>query len=162
MKSWAILKSPISCSTYTFSNKESTVGMLLLQIEMMKVSRILFARKLSSYPPPGHGYYHLYYIFSRFATQNPFETRDFVTWSWYIFFLLIYRPGQHNWEYTICKFQYFSATQILHEINFGHFEAPKSANLNNSAALNLEFLGIFDISQFEIFPKIKMKSLENC
>ena len=50
VKFWVILKSPISCSTYTFSNKESTVGMLLLQIEMMKVSRILFARKLSSYP----------------------------------------------------------------------------------------------------------------
>ena len=50
IKFGVILKSPISCSTYTFSNKESTVGMLLLQIEMMKVSRILFARKLSSYP----------------------------------------------------------------------------------------------------------------
>ena len=34
-----------------------------------------------------------------------------------------YRPGQPNWEYPMWKFQNFSATQILREINFGHFEA---------------------------------------
>ena len=32
-----------------------------------------------------------------------------------------YRPGQPNWEYTMWKYQDFSATQILREINFGHF-----------------------------------------
>ena len=36
-----------------------------------------------------------------------------------------YRLGQPNWEYTMWKFQDFSAPQILHEINFGHFEARK-------------------------------------
>ena len=36
-----------------------------------------------------------------------------------------YRPGQPNWEYSIWKFQDFSATQILREINLGHFEAQK-------------------------------------
>ena len=41
-----------------------------------------------------------------------------------------YRPGQPNWEYTKWKFQQFSATQIFREINFGHFEAPKTAILN--------------------------------
>ena len=40
-----------------------------------------------------------------------------------------YRPGQPNWENTMWKFQDFSATQILREINFGHFEAPKTAIL---------------------------------
>ena len=35
--------------------------------------------------------------------------------------------GQPNWEYTMWKFQDFFATQILREINFGHFEAPKTA-----------------------------------
>ena len=50
-----------------------------------------------------------------------------------------YRPGQPNWEYTIRKFQDFSATQILREINFGHFEAPKTATLTILAALNFEF-----------------------
>ena len=39
--------------------------------------------------------------------------------------LLEYRPGQPNWVYTMWKFQDFSATQILCEINFGHFEATK-------------------------------------
>ena len=39
-----------------------------------------------------------------------------------------YRPGQPNWEYSIWKFQDFSATQILREINLGHFEAPKTTN----------------------------------
>ena len=39
------------------------------------------------------------------------------------------RPGQPNWEYTMWKFQGFSSTHILHEINFGHSEAPKTAIL---------------------------------
>ena len=42
----------------------------------------------------------------------------------------VYRPGQPNWEYTMWKFQNFSATQIfLREINFGHFVPPKTAIL---------------------------------
>ena len=40
-----------------------------------------------------------------------------------------YRPGQPNWEYTIWIFQDFSATQILRETNYGHFEAPKAVIL---------------------------------
>ena len=40
-----------------------------------------------------------------------------------------YRPGQPNWEYTIFKSQDFPAAQILREINFGHFEALKTAIL---------------------------------
>ena len=42
-----------------------------------------------------------------------------------------YRPGQPYWEYTICEFQEFSATQILHEINFGHSEAPKNSHCDH-------------------------------
>ena len=72
-----------------------------------------------------------------------------------------YRPGQPNWEHTMWKFLNFSATQILHEINFGHFEAPKSAILAVSAALNFEFLEYFDIFKCEIFPKVKVQSLQN-
>ena len=37
--------------------------------------------------------------------------------------------------YTLWKFQDFSATQILREINFGHFEAPKTAIFTIWAAL---------------------------
>ena len=59
--------------------------------------------------------------------------------------LAVYRPGQPNWEYTMSKFQDISATQILREINFGHFEGPKTAILTIWAALNFELLGIFDI-----------------
>ena len=54
-----------------------------------------------------------------------------------------YRPGQANWEYIIWKFQDYSNTQILREINFGHFEAPKTAILTK---LNLEFLQTSDNS----------------
>ena len=36
---------------------------------------------------------------------------------------LVYRLGQPDWEYTMWKFQDFSAAQILCEINFGDFEA---------------------------------------
>ena len=44
----------------------------------------------------------------------------------------------------------FSATQILREINSGHLGDPKTAILTISAALNFEFLGIFDIFKYEI------------
>ena len=48
-----------------------------------------------------------------------------------------------------------SAVQILHEIYFGHFYAPKTAILTISTALNFEFLGTIDISMCGTFPKIK-------
>ena len=49
--------------------------------------------------------------------------------------------GQSNWECncTMRKFQDLSDTQVLREINFGHFEAPKTAILTKIAALNFEF-----------------------
>ena len=72
------------------------------------------------------------------------------------------RPGQPKWEYTMWKFQYISPTQVLREINFGNFEAPKTAIFTIRAALNFEFLGILDISKNEIFPEIKILSLQNC
>ena len=50
-----------------------------------------------------------------------------------------YRPGQINWEYTMWKFQDYSATQILHEINFGHFETLKTAILTIIRTLNFYF-----------------------
>ena len=59
------------------------------------------------------------------------------------------------------KFQDISATQILREINFGQFEAPKTTILTIWAALNFEFLGTLDIFKIEIFPKIKIHSLQN-
>ena len=46
-----------------------------------------------------------------------------------IFTNFFYTPGQPNWEYTMWKFEDFSATQSFREINFGHFEAPKTAIL---------------------------------
>ena len=56
------------------------------------------------------------------------------------------------------KFQDFFATQILREINVGHFEAPKTAILTISAALNFRFLVTFDIYKCEIFQKSKFKA----
>ena len=55
------------------------------------------------------------------------------------------------------KFQDFSATQILREINFGHSEAPKTAILTFWVALNFEFLGFFDIFKCEIPKNSKFK-----
>ena len=44
--------------------------------------------------------------------------------------LSMYRPGQLNWGYKIMwKFQDFSVTQILREINFGPFKASKTVIL---------------------------------
>ena len=56
-----------------------------------------------------------------------------------------YRTGQPNWEFSMWKFNDISATQILCEFNYGHFEAPKTAILTICAALNFEFLENFDI-----------------
>ena len=56
---------------------------------------------------------------------------------------------------TEWKFQEFSATQILREIIFGHFQAQKTAILTILAALNYEFLGIWDIFKCEIPTKSK-------
>ena len=48
--------------------------------------------------------------------------------------LVVYRPGQPNWEYTMWKFQDFSATQILCEVNFGHFEALKKCHFDHMSS----------------------------
>ena len=70
----------------------------------------------------------------------------------------MYRPGQPNWENTMWKFQDFSATQILREIDFGHFEAPKPSILINRAAINFGFLGIFGVFKGKMFLKSKFKA----
>jgi len=67
-----------------------------------------------------------------------------------------------NLENTLLKFKNFAATQILREINFGHFEALNTAILTISAAPNFEFLRkILTIPRVK-FPKIKIQSLQNC
>ena len=50
----------------------------------------------------------------------------------------------------------FSATQILREINISHFEGLKTAILTIWAALNFEFLEIFDFFKYEILKKSKV------
>ena len=57
-------------------------------------------------------------------------------------------------------FQDFSATEILREINFSHFEAPITAILTIWALMNFEFLGTFDIFKSEMFLKIIIQSLQ--
>ena len=71
------------------------------------------------------------------------------------------RLGKPNWEYTMWKFQDFSATQILREINFCHFEAPEIAILTIWAALNFEFLETLGIFKCEISLKIKIQCFQN-
>ena len=46
---------------------------------------------------------------------------------------------------TVWKFQDFTATQILREINFDHIEAAKNCHFDHFAALNFKYLVIFDI-----------------
>ena len=61
----------------------------------------------------------------------------------------------------LCKQVISVACQILREIKFGHFEALEIAILTFWAALNFVFLETFDIFKCEIFPKIKIQSLQN-
>ena len=53
-----------------------------------------------------------------------------------------------NWEYTIWKIHDYSEYQILCEINFGSFEAPKTAILTNWAALNFDSFWHFQVWNF--------------
>ena len=70
----------------------------------------------------------------------------------------MYKPGQPNWELTMWKFQDFSTTQILREINFGHFEAQKTAIWTIWAALDFEFLGTLTLSNVKFFQKSKFEA----
>ena len=56
------------------------------------------------------------------------------------------------------KFQGFSATQILREIHFGHFEALKTAILTIWAAVNFEVLETINIFKHEIAQNSKLKA----
>ena len=56
------------------------------------------------------------------------------------------------------KFHDFSASQILREINFGHFEAPKTAILNIWAALILNFWELLTSSSVQFVQKSKFKA----
>ena len=60
-----------------------------------------------------------------------------------IFWQINYRPGQLNWEYAMWKFQDFYATQILREINFGHFEDPKNCRFDHLSSSELWIFGKF-------------------
>ena len=57
----------------------------------------------------------------------------------------------------------FSAPQILREINFGHFEAPKNVILTIWAASNFEFFcEVLSFSSVEFLEKIKIQCFQNC
>ena len=60
------------------------------------------------------------------------------------------------------KFQNITPTQVSREINFGNFEAPKTAIFTILVALIFEFLETLVILNCEILPKIKIQSLQNC
>ena len=47
--------------------------------------------------------------------------------------------------------------QILREINYGHFETPKITILTILAALNFDFLGIFDIFKYVLLKNQNSK-----
>ena len=61
------------------------------------------------------------------------------------------------WD-TMWKFQDFSATQILREINFGYLKPQRTAILTIPAAVNFEFLGILAFSTVK-FPKSQNSKL---
>ena len=52
----------------------------------------------------------------------------------------------------------FSVKQTFREINLSDFRRTKTAILNILAAMNFEFLEIFDIFKWEIFQKLEFKA----
>ena len=67
--------------------------------------------------------------------------------------LVVYRPGQPNWKYTMWKFQDFSSTHILCEINFSLFETLKTVIFDHLSSSKFEFLGTFDSTKCDFFSK---------
>ena len=63
---------------------------------------------------------------------------------------------------TIWKFKDFSAIQILREIPFGYFEAPKIAVLTIWATMNFKFLETFDIFKLKISTIPKFSNIQSC
>ena len=53
------------------------------------------------------------------------------------------------------KFQDFSASQILREINFGHFEAPKNCRFIHLNSSDLNCWDILTYSRVKLFQKSK-------
>ena len=94
-----------------------------------------------------------------FVTKNCeklFFTRELISQN--ISWIFLHCVCETMIDYTVWKFQNFTATHILREINFGHIEVPKTAILNILAALNFEFLEIIDIFKGEISQKSIFKA----
>ena len=62
-------------------------------------------------------------------------------------------------EYTVWKFQDFSITQILREINFGGSRSSKTAVLAILGALKMSILVNFSLQKMQKFIKILILSL---
>ena len=63
---------------------------------------------------------------------------------------------------TVWKFQDFTITQILREINFGGCRSSKTAVLAILGALKMINLVNFSILKMQKFIKIKIQSLQMC
>ena len=69
------------------------------------------------------------------------DSRNCTLWlninsSFWTFFILKIKVLFLDYWFTVWKVQDFSASQILREINFGHFEVPRTAILNFLSALS--------------------------
>ena len=82
--------------------------------------------------------------------------RNTSQWWPNIFSFLIFDLFDH--AYTVWKFHDFSAAQILREINFDHFKAPKSVILTILGALSYQMLGVCHIFKCEIPKNQKFKA----
>jgi len=60
---------------------------------------------------------------------------------------------------TVCKFQNFSVSHILLEINFGDYRSAKSAVFAIFGALNFVNLVFFSFQKLQKFMKIRIQSL---
>ena len=67
-----------------------------------------------------------------------------------------------NSKSTVWKFQDFSVTQVLREINFGEPRSIKTAIYAVLGALNFVDLVDFSLQKMKKFIKIKVRSLKVC
>ena len=66
----------------------------------------------------------------------------------------------HDHDSTVWKFQEFSVTQILREINFGDFRSANSAVLTDLEALNFSFCTFLHFPKTEIHQMNKIQSIK--
>ena len=101
-------------------------------------------------------------VFSTFSPGKKIKSLSSYSSNMYVHIKICTRLGQPDWEFSMWKFNDISDTQILREINFLWFQKVKNCHFDHLSCSEFCIFGNFWHFKSEIFPKIKIQSLQNC